>query len=564
MKAIAAWTNKNREKFWFAAAVNALLLLFLLVVFRPAYETNDDVGLCNLINGAKGYYDGHLVYSNYVLGTFVAACYRLIQRIPWYPLLQYAVLFAAFTAIFFVLQKRISHPAAFSLAMLVLSFFAYEGYIRLQYTKTAGIVTAAGFFLLLFALERERLSWKAALGGILLVCAGFMYRSEQFLAETALMSGIAAALLLEMAGPDRVRRRRLFWRCAAALGVLFALLAALYAADKAAYDSADWQEYFAYNEARTELFDYGFPSYSENEEAYQELGVDEVTYRMARNWNLDAEVFSTELMQEIAKLKEPRHFDRALLKSFFEEFPVSFATIPSFYICVLIFACGLAWGRFTKTSVLVLLYEAAAVMALYLYLFYRGRYLYSRVDVGIWLAVSLVILWQFAKGETEQAYFSGREGLALVLTVLCIFQLTWQKNWRVNTEREPEKMRKEKTVIEEINEDTEHLYLIKAGSVAFSKAYRTFEYVPEGIGGNMYNLGGWQNQMPSSKSVLAEYGITNPFRDMIGNDKVYLVDKNIDMTIEYLRTWYDETAEAEAVGTVGELTVYQIKHGGGT
>ena len=45
---------------------------------------------------------------------------------------------------------------------------------------------------------------------------------------------------------------------------------------------------------------------------------------------------------------------------------------------------------------------------------------------------------------------------------------------------------------------------------------------------------------------------------MIGNDKVYLIDDNIELTIEYIHQNYDEKAEAVFVRTLGNVDLYQI------
>ena len=44
--------EQYRQKLWFSVLINAILLLLLLLVFRPAYETNDDMGMANIVNGA--------------------------------------------------------------------------------------------------------------------------------------------------------------------------------------------------------------------------------------------------------------------------------------------------------------------------------------------------------------------------------------------------------------------------------------------------------------------------------------------------------------------------------
>ena len=45
------WIDKNKKKFWFSLLVNGALLLLLLLIFRPKYETNDDMGILCMVSG---------------------------------------------------------------------------------------------------------------------------------------------------------------------------------------------------------------------------------------------------------------------------------------------------------------------------------------------------------------------------------------------------------------------------------------------------------------------------------------------------------------------------------
>ena len=58
---------------------------------------------------------------------------------------------------------------------------------------------------------------------------------------------------------------------------------------------------------------------------------------------------------------------------------------------------------------------------------------------------------------------------------------------------------------------------------------------------------------------MEEHGIVNPYRDMINNDRVYLIDNQIDLTLAYIRQYYDRNAEAVFVRTLGNVDLYQIK-----
>ena len=108
---------------------------------------------------------------------------------------------------------------------------------------------------------------------------------------------------------------------------------------------------------------------------------------------------------------------------------------------MILFFCTLCWGKHTKKEVPALIYEIFVIMAVYFLLFYRGRYLYNRVDVGLWLAASLVVLWTMT-GENE--WFSSRSGILLVAAVLCVSQNTGRRNWKANTEDKYSEMQEEK------------------------------------------------------------------------------------------------------------------------
>lgn len=130
---------------------------------------------------------------------------------------------------------------------------------------------------------------------------------------------------------------------------------------------------------------------------------------------MDSELFTVETMKQLIALKKPKQINQDFFQRFFERFPFRFTTIPSFWSFLILFFCTLCWGKHTKKEVPALIYEIFVIMAVYFLLFYRGRYLYNRVDVGLWLAASLVVLWTMT-GENE--WFSSRSGILLVAAVL--------------------------------------------------------------------------------------------------------------------------------------------------
>ena len=536
--------------------LNSIILIGLVIIFRPGYETNDDIGIQNIVSGVKGSGDAHLVYVNYLLGMLLALGYKICPiHGSVYALLQYFVLLSSFTAICYVFMNRMKNSSAFWIVLVLLIPFSYEGYIKIPYTKTAGIASAAGLLLLCYAMTVETQVKKIVTCALLLCAAGFMYRDMQFWVEAMLLSALIIPILWE----QFQRPSGGFWKqCIVSGLMLFLMLSGLYLVNKQAYRSEEWQTYREFNELRTELYDYGFPDYNKNQEAYEKLGIDKNAYQLYRGWNFeDTDKFTVDVMRQLVALKEKKVINWDFLQNFFITFPIQFFSIGSFNIFLLLFVISLLWGDHSAKTVFKLIYQALMILLLYFYLYYQGRYLYNRVDVGIWLAVSFVVLWAL---QGEKQYFSNHSGVMLLAAVLCISQGTWNKRGRWNSEEKTEKMAQVRAAIEQIHSDSEHLYLTKVGLVSFFDAYGVFDQIPVGMSANIYALGGWTTNLPSYFKQLDDYGIQNPYKDMIGNEKVYLVDNEIGKTMEYIHT-YDPDAKEELVNSIGKLKVYRILAG---
>lgn len=522
MKRITGWVQKHCEEAWFCVCINACLLAVLLALFSPAYETNDDMGLCAIVNGAKGTYDAHMIYVNYLMGLVLTGLYRITGAVAWHALLQYAVLLGAFSAVTYVGMRRWrKRPFGWVFAGMLL-YFAFEGYIRLQYTKTAGIVSATGMILLLDAVTGEKIRKRSAVCGILLAGIGAMYRMPQFFAEALLMLGIVVCELIRLRqlAPGEAKKR--FVRYIAAAAVLLGVIAVLYGADRLAYRSEEWQRYEEYNAARTELFDYGFPDYEKNRDAYEELGIDENAYKLLRGWNhMDTEKFTVEVMEKLIALKTQKSINLSFWKGFVKKVIFRLYTVRSFWCFLLALFVWLLFTRHSGKDIAALLAESFAVGVLYCFLYYQGRYLRNRVDVGIWMAASLAVLWISVpvpcgeragqkvrrKQETLLSAAAGSGGStpawqkpvrvlanvigpALLILLVIATHGTWEKRLRINTAAEPQKKSSYREVLEYISADREHLYITKSSAVSFAKSYGVFAEIPAGITENTLALGG--------------------------------------------------------------------------
>ena len=539
------------------ALISNLLILGAMVTFmRPSFETNDDIVFAELGSGLRGVKDAHLVFQNYGLGMIYRLLYGVTGRLPWYTIVQYMILFAAFTVVTYVLISRLGEISGLCLFVILACGFGYEGYIHLQFTKTAGIAAAAAVFLLLYLLEQEKYSWWGIAGGILLAVIAYMYREDQFWASCGLMAGAGLLFLFDLRKYRNKKLRRL-GICVLTFGVLLLSVFGVDRWDSSKYRSAEWEEYQKFNQLRSELLDYGFPDYDSNQEIYEELGISREAYELYKSWNFnDTEKFDTEVMKKLVDLKQKRPLTIRTVTAFIRRFPSDLLRMPMFYFFAVFALLWILCGKKDVCSVISVLAECLLLVAVYFYLYYQGRYMVNRVDVGLWFSACLVMLWIFSSGEVR--YMNTKVSVLLCMICVVLGQFMMYKDWRLATSSIPEARVSQRAVLETIGTDKEHTYLAKSGMLSEIVCYGPFDRMPENLLDNVYWFGGWECRTPGYTRAMEVHGIINPYRDVVNNENVYLVDDNIDLTLKYIRQYYAENAEAVFVKTIGNVDVYQI------
>ena len=539
------------------ALISNLLILGAMVAFmRPSFETNDDIVFAELGSGLRGVKDAHLVFQNYGLGMIYRLLYGVTGRLPWYTIVQYMILFAAFTVVTYVLISRLGEISGLCLFVILACGFGYEGYIHLQFTKTAGIAAAAAVFLLLYLLEQEKYSWWGIAGGILLAVIAYMYREDQFWASCGLMAGAGLLFLFDLRKYRNKKLRRL-GICVLTFGVLLLSVFGVDRWDSSKYRSAEWEEYQEFNQLRSELLDYGFPDYDSNQEIYEELGISREAYELYKSWNFnDTEKFDTEVMKKLVDLKQKRPLTIRTVTAFLRRFPSDLLRMPMFYFFAVFAVLWLLCGKKDVCSVISVLAECLLLVVVYFYLYYQGRYMVNRVDVGLWFSACLVMLWIFSSGEVR--HMNTKVSVLLCMICVVLGQFMMYKDWRLATSSIPEARVSQRAVLETIGTDKEHTYLAKSGMLSEIVCYGPFDRMPENLLDNVYWFGGWECRTPGYTRAMEVRGIINPYRDVVNNENVYLVDDNIDLTLKYIRQYYAENAQAVFVKTIGNVDVYQI------
>ena len=536
----------KKDVFVLLSAVAALAMAAIFLSLFPArFETNDDIAMAEIAYGVNGQYDSHLVYINVIIGHMLQKCLEILPAIPWYTVFQISLIYVSFAVFFYLLLEKFG-CRAFLPAMILIVFFGYQYFTRIQYTKTSGISIIAGFLLLFYATEQRR-RLIACMIGMGLIVAGSMYRFQVLEMLCILFFGVGAQKLYDTVKGREVKE--IMRLCVPFVAVL-AICCGLNCFNDWLYSrDPQWSDYVRFNALRTELLDYGFPSYEENRELYNSLDITQSGYTMYHYWEIgDPEYFNVETMQKLVEAKNERQFDHALIKGFVTEIPLGMLKYwytKALFITVL--ACLLP---LKKRHAFVFSYACCGFVLIQLYLYYKGRYLRNRVDVSIVLAITMILLLYACTGE-----ILGRRGLGVLLAGVLL--LTALPKHLEYLSEEPGDSKE--YLFRLFHTDPEHLYVATVSGPK-SDLFNLWNVEPVGLKSNYVSTGGWRTASPLVLRVLDAYDIGNPYRDVIDNPNAYMIcNTNIDLRLNYIREHYAENANAFCVKDInGDCRVYRI------
>lgn len=82
--------------------VNVIFIFAYLAILEPIHESNDDLAISFLVEGAYGIRSPYLVYQNILWGKLLCFLYSLIPNVKWYNILLYCALFVSYVSLAYV------------------------------------------------------------------------------------------------------------------------------------------------------------------------------------------------------------------------------------------------------------------------------------------------------------------------------------------------------------------------------------------------------------------------------------------------------------------------------
>ena len=303
-------TKRGFNRLCGVVLVTALLIIIPSVLFDFYYDLNDDTAIKDIISGTyTGIPSGYCIQMLYPLSFILAVCYRAIPAIPWYGLFlcvcQYAVFALIADRLIRLMKNKIQMVIALAFEVLIVLGLCFRQVVIIQYSVTSGICMTGAIFLFITEDMTDKVGefLKKNIVPAFLVVLSFMIRTEVCI---MLLPFLLFAGLCKWGNEKKIFTSINFRKYLLLIGsVLIVMLAAL-SLDKLAYGDSDWTGFRKYFDARTKVYDfYELPSYSQNKEFYDSIGLSQESFTLLENYNfaLDDSI-DTWVLESIAEYQK--------------------------------------------------------------------------------------------------------------------------------------------------------------------------------------------------------------------------------------------------------------------
>lgn len=584
------WEKAEKYNFLTAICINAVFLVLILVFCEIKYETSDDYVMSAIMSGAyNGNPNPHLIFINILWGYLLLPFYNLIPQISWYLIFQLALCFCSFTAVTYILLKKLDVIMGIMLSVLFITFFSDDVYIMVQFTKTAILVVMAGSILFLQALFHKEIYRKREI-----FFSGLLTFSGSLIRFNVIY--IAGGFLLIILTIEFIRRHFLSndrkWKEGVQVVIIGAvLIGAVFSArelDRFVYNWDNGYAYFKdYGNERGNIVDKRDDGYEICAEEYQKIGLSENDYGLLRHWNFgDPDFYTLEQMKKVEKIisdyQSTLVFDWDRVKDDLKA--RNYWSYPSLWACIILLLLSIAFNK---------KYWWVSPLSLgvgYLYLCYfasSGRTVY-RIEFSVFLCIFLTIIYFWdrvncrkLKNKLEISNICG-----ILIMLLCIYQVpTYRLNhwgeyiygeeyknyvednffnsWNYDSRRYRCSVYNEAAFAElrqevETNLDNFYFFDFNTAIQTLYLASNPWENEAQNVWRNSSYLGSVTVKFPDELKLLKTENVENPLKSLV-NDDIYLIDNfYYEETLKYLQEHYYPEARIELYKTIDGFQIWKF------
>ena len=566
----------------FSAAINLFFLALCLVFGDLKFGAIDDYFMAAKLTGALGTeYNPHLIFVNAVYGYALLPLYHLFPTIGWYYIGEMFSVFLSFTVIGYVLLQRCGERWGIILATLFTAMFASDFYLVVQFTQCASILSAAGMLFFAYGLVSKKkaedccASQRQACNntlkqffltlskmqpylpfilGVFLMLWGSVMRWQAFLMGMPFFC-LGMFFILKECWRSK-------WQVIVGLAVLFSAAFAMHHWDRNLYKAPEFADFIKFQGPRVTFGDGG--NYNQNAvyEDAEELGLSGKDYHILTQWTFyDTEVFSADSLKRYSDIVSvyrdkniPEQIPRNLLNSLGHSLntPVFWTW---FILCLLVYA--------TRPKKFLYLWASLVlILGLMAYLLDMGRLVY-RVESGFWLYAAVLAVPLFGKFKREIPHQLVYITLFAIVAINLYSYATSGKMVRDPNSGQERTLAIEdstnyKQVFDYIDSQPHKMFLLSMNAFMRFSHHRNPPYLAEPIGiyRNTVSFGYWTPYLPEVTEALADYGITNPIKDVVHDNVIVLNEPHL---ADFLQRHYYDSVAVDTLKSIGEMTFFKYR-----
>ncbi len=539
---------KTIQKPLLIALLVNVLLAFLYFFTNLEYRGADDYFMAAILDGAFGNeHNPHLYFINILYGYALIPFYSLFPKISWYYIGEYLSIFISFTAITYFLVKKIGNYLGIVLSVAFIVLSGFDFYSKMQFTQCAAILSASGMLtsVIGFQEKRKRLFF---VGSILIVW-GSMMRLDAFLMGLPFFL-IAVALEYKF-----FLKNKIF--ALLVIGAIAACIALTQIIDSYSYRNANYSLYKEFQGPRAVVGDSRNYNITAVLEDLKNSGKSPEDFQMAKTWKFyDTQVFASDIMRGYAVLIE-KYRNKITLKDIYTKLTSALTSSLEhpvccffFLFCILLLATNPKKGIYPWLSFMVLLMLMAYLVSI--------ERLVFRVEAGLWIYATILSI-PFLKEPKKLPikYFVPIIVMEFAVSVIFILGI-FNEEMQLNKDVFVKETNKYALVDEFINDNPNCIFMFSLPQYMNWAKYQKPIYMaqPQGSFKRTIGSGYWNQYLPEITNTLNEFGITNPFRDMVKENFVVVGDPFFK---DYLERHYYSNIKIDTLKSIEKVHFYKYK-----
>ena len=524
-----------KSSFLFAFVLNAVFLALCVVFTSFTYES--DVDYYNSLYICRDHMYTNATI-NYVLAMLIGTAQYAFPGINCFVVFEVMASFAAFVSITFVFADKYNKRKAFVFATVLNIMFALHHYTNVDSTRTAALVCAAGFLLILLAIYQKRYSLSCWVGVLELMIGSFMNLAYFFIALGFAVAFFFGDLIAKK--KYRLPFQKLFWYFRPFLLMfIFVSLLALglyqfsYSVNHATEQASDYYEYAVTENAVDSL---PFPDYTEHLEEFEEVGItNQADYEMLKGGYYDADtVLNTDALKAVQKMQlkdKPNTIGNTILSVFTD----NYEEITHLSRSIIVIAVYLT------VSLIFILYHKNRFSFFPLFYFIVGcvssfvlRFFFSSGDnftYGVWVFMVAMLLNSFnfevLRSEKKSSFRRHNGYLILSCAVILLLAASNGLVYYNNRTVIPEK-NSARFLLSEIDRNPDYYYVLDpATKEKFIKNTENYEHpmwgFRDGYLDNVDDFGYFHNEQTLRRRNMPQ----NIYRAVLDTKKTFVIDNNI-------------------------------------